>query len=180
LTTSIITQAEASGKSLDFDKFNGNWVYMTALDWKPEILNWGQGNYRLTYSKIDATGAAGNAQSASSGFNISVDQEVGSTLAFALRYSDNDGKRQEIEKLLSVAIVFKQVFGYRQDELGFASFRVDPVAQNKKVEYGIETFWRFQLTNRSELTPDIQIIRPAGSANKNLVTVISLRYLIAL
>jgi len=174
----MITQAEASGKSLDFDKFNGNWVYMAAFDWKPEILNWGQGNYRLTYSKIDATGADDNAQASSNGFNISVDQELGSKLAFAFRYADNDGKRKEIEKILSAAIVFKQVLGYRQDELGFASFWVDPVNQNQNDEYGVETFWRFQLTNRSQLTPNIQILRPAGSVNKKLETVLSLRYFI--
>ncbi|MFV2057445.1 MAG: hypothetical protein ACC707_13310, partial [Thiohalomonadales bacterium] len=121
-----ITQAEADGKNLNFDKFNGNWTYMAAFDWSPKISNWGQGNYRFTYSTIDATGAAGDAQSSSRGFNISIDQELGSTLAFALRYADNDGKRQDIEKLLSAAIVFKQVLGYQQDELGFASFWIDP------------------------------------------------------
>jgi len=176
----LITQAEASGKTLDFDKFNGNWVYMAELDWKPEIPDWGQGNYRLTYAKIDATGEAGDTQLASNGFTISIDQEIGSTSAVALRIVNNDGKRQEIKKLLSTAIVFKQVLGYRQDELGFASFWADPADQNKKVEYGIETFWRLQLTNRSQFTPDIQILRPAGSANNKLEAVLSLRYLIAM
>jgi len=175
----LITQAEAGGKNLDFDKFNGNWVYMAALDWKPKILNWGQSNYRLTYSKIDATGEAGNTQLSSNGFNISIDQEIGTKLALALRYADNDGKRLEIKKLLSTAIVFKQVLGFRQDELGFASFWVDPVKQNQNDEYGVETFWRFQLTNRGQLTPDIQILRPAGSSNNNVETVLSVRYLLA-
>ncbi len=74
--------------------------------------------------------------------------------------------------------MFKQVLGFQQDELGFASFWVDPVKQNQNDEYGVETFWRFQLTNRSQLTPDIQLIRPSGSVNRNLETVLSLRYLV--
>jgi len=176
----LVTQAEASGTRLDFDRFNGNWAYMAEFGWTPSFSGWGQGNYRLSYSRIDATGAADDAESSSRGLNISVDQEVGPYLSFAFRFGDNDGKRNDVKRSMSAAVIFKHVRGFDQDELGLGVFRTEPTNKDQNAEDGLEAFWRFQLTNSTQLSPSIQLIRPSGAPSRNLESVLSIRLMVML
>lgn len=171
----MAVQADANGKDPDFDRFNGDWVYTTEVAWTPNLESWGQGNYRLSYSEIDATGKGDGAQLKSNGFNISIDQQVGEKMAFAFRYGDNDGKRKDIERLVSAGLLFKQVLGYQLDEIGLGAFWTKPGDDELRNEYGAEAFWRLQLTRRTQLTPDIQLWRPSNDKKSDLEAVFSLR-----
>jgi hypothetical protein len=106
---------------------------------------------------------------------VSIDQEFGEKTAFAFHYGDNDGKRKEIERLAGAGVLIKHVLRFQVDEFGLGGFWAEPGDPSLRDEYGFEAFWRFQLTQRTQLTPDLQVWRPSRAASDNWHGVMSLR-----
>jgi carbohydrate-selective porin OprB len=76
-------------------------------------------------------------------------------------------------------MMLKRPFGWVDDRLGVAGFYAKPQDDNGgalREEYGLEAFWRFQLTPRLDLTPDLQLyLQPGRNDRDDPVAVFGLR-----
>ena len=55
---------------------------------------------------------------------------------------------------MSAGVVFTQAFGFNNDWLGLGFIWNDPSDGNRADDYGVEAFWRVQLTETLQITPD--------------------------
>ena len=56
-------------------------------------------------------------------------------------------------RVRSTGIVFTQAFAYINDWLGIGFIWTDPSESSRRDDYGMETFWRLQLTQNVQVTP---------------------------
>jgi porin len=109
---------------------------------------------------------------------VSLSQDIGDRFGFFLRYGHNDGKLNDIEEMLSTGIVFKGIFDFTSDWVGVAFMWAQPVDSTLRDQLGVEAYWRLQITERVQFTPDLQIIlNPTFRPNADLEVVGGLRLL---
>jgi len=110
------------------------------------------------------------------GFAISIDQEVNQALATFLRYGVAWGARRALEQTLSSGVVFKQPFGYTRDNIGLAFMWGRPTDRNLRDQYGLESYWQIQLTERIDFGPNLQmLIHPSNNPERDVEIVGGLR-----
>lgn len=173
----VVSQANANGEYPDFGAFDGDWLTVAELGWTPDFPAFGRGHYRLTYTHIDLPGPG---PSSSESWSFSAEQAMGDGKTLALRASTNDGNRNDIRRLVSGGLVFDDVFGYETDAIGIGAFWAEPDSSNRRDEYGAELFWRIQLTNSMQFTPDIQLWRPSDHSNDGIEAIVSFRLTISI
>ena len=146
--------AAANGEYPDFETFaNGEHLYAGELGLTPEIPGIGAGTYRLTGFWRDETEAA----PAATGWALSFEQDLGERAGLFLRYAAVDEEECALEQVLGTGIVLRRPFGRDRDWIGFAFMWGDVSDDSLRNEYALEAYWRVQLTERLELTPDLQI-----------------------
>lgn len=146
--------AAANGEYPDFETFaNGEYLYAGELGLTPEIPGVGAGTYRLTGFWRDETEAA----PAAAGWALSFEQDLGERAGLFLRYAAVDEEECDLEQVLGTGVVLWRPFGRDRDWIGFAFMWGDVADDSLRNEYALETYWRVQLTERLELTPDLQI-----------------------
>ena len=166
----------------DFNSLSdGNWAHLAEIAYQPKIEGLGQGNYRFGMQHADASGDS----SSSTTWSLSFDQELGDQLGAFIRYGNGDGKLKSIKQFFSGGLAWKGVFGYNNDLIGLGGFWAEPTAasggssgssERRQNEYGIESFYRVQLTNRTQLTIDGMLIRPSSPAgNHDIEGILNLR-----
>lgn len=167
--------ANAVNTHSPFDKIDeGDFTYLGEFGWTPTFGPHGHaGTYRFTLMSVDATLNAPSGWSAA----FSGDQDVSDKVGVFLRYSINDGDRLPIEQVASTGLVYKEPMSIKGDAIGLGGFWVDPADNSIDDQYGLETFWRMQLTDRLEFTPGVQWqINPNKAvAQDNSALVFSLR-----
>lgn len=173
----VVSQANANGEYPDFGAFDGDWLTVAELGWTPDIPAMGRGHYRLTYTHIDLPGTG---PSSSESWSFSAEQAIGEGKTLALRAGTNDGNRNDIRRLVSGGLVFDDVFGYETDAIGIGAFWVEPDDNNRRNEYGAELFWRLQLTNSMQFTPDIQFWRPSDRNEVGIEAIVSFRLTVSI
>jgi len=173
----VVSQANANGEYPDFGAFDGDWLTVAELGWTPDFPALGRGHYRLTYTHIDLPGTG---PSSSDSWSFSAEQAMGDGKTLALRASTNDGNRNDIRRLVSGGLVLDDVFGYEADAIGIGAFWAKPNDRNRREEYGAELFWRLQLTNSVQFTPDIQLWRPSDRNKDGIEAVFSFRVTISI
>ena len=110
----------------------------------------------MNFSHTERTQRFNPGQS-SSVWLFSLQQELSKKVATFLRFGTGDGRRTTIQQSLSTGLVFTQAFGYNNDWLGVGFIWADPADGTRKDDYGLETFWRLQLTENIQFTPDFQL-----------------------
>ncbi len=171
-----VMDADADGRYPDFRSLgNGRWAYFLEAGLIPYVPSLGELELGVTLNAVDET----EAEPASRAVLLSVSQDIGSRYAVFLRYGHNDGKRNDIDEMLSVGIVFKGVFAFTSDWIGAAFMWAAPTDSTLRDQFGIEAYWRLQLTERIQFTPDLQvIIHPAYRPEADLEAVGGLRLMI--
>ena len=107
---------------------------------------------------------------------VSCQQELSPKLATFLRYGNGDGRRTAIQQSLSAGFVFTQAAGYNNDWFGVGLIWNDPSDGNRQDDYGMEMFWRLQLTENVQLTPDVQLyFDPSNTPNRDFQAAFGLR-----
>ena len=181
-----ILDGSANGEYPDFDSLDdGNWAHLAEVAYQPEIEGLGQGNYRIGLQHAEASGDSPS----STTWSISFDQELGDQLGAFFRYGNGDGRLKGTEQFLSGGLAWRGVFGYNNDQIGLGGFWAEPTTPDgdssgsstrPRKEYGIESYYRVQLTKRSQLTVDGMLIRPSKQVDSNDIEgVLSLRLGIA-
>ncbi|MCA0905704.1 carbohydrate porin [Ruegeria marisrubri] len=173
----VISQANANGEYPDFGAFDGDWLTVAELGWTPDFPALGRGHYRLTYTHIDLPGTG---PSSSESWSFSAEQAIGEGKTLAVRAGTNDGNRNDIRSLVSGGVVFDDVLGYATDAIGAGAFWAEPDDSKWRDEYGVELFWRLQLTNSVQFTPDIQLWRPSDRNEDSIEAIVSFRLTISI
>jgi len=159
----------------DFNSFGRQFVYVPGFVYKPNIPGLGEGRYEVNFSHTERTQRFNPGQS-SSVWLFSLQQELSKKVATFLRFGTGDGRRTTIQQSLSTGLVFTQAFGYNNDWLGVGFIWADPADGTRKDDYGLETFWRLQLTENIQFTPDFQLyLDPFRNPNHDVELAFGLR-----
>ncbi len=173
----IVADARGDG-NLNFRRvFNtGEHAYAGSLRFENPFKSHGDGLYKLTYYKVDATRqGTPAAQSATQGLTIQVDQDFGDLGVFA-KYSKVFQRKGSIEQYAAGGLVWTKPFGNDEDWLGLGFGWADPTAPGANNEYVAETFYRLQLTPFVQLTPGaMMVINPSNKPDSNIEGVFNLR-----
>lgn len=149
-----ITDADANGQYPDFDSLSdGSWFYVGEMVLKPRFGPT-NGNYRLTYYWIDPTVDHPRGR----GLSISCDQPIGTRYGVFFRFAQADGRHRDLRKFVNTGIVFRTPCGWKDDRVGLGFIWGQPTDRSENDQYGMELFWRLQITARMEFSPDVQII----------------------
>lgn len=167
-----ITDADADGRYPDFSSLSdGNWLVVSEILLKP-LIGTQRGNYRFTYYWIDATAGEPRGR----GLALSFDQPMNTKLGTFFRFSQADGRRRDLRKFVNSGLVFLEPFGWKDDRIGVGFVWGQPTDRSLKDQYGLELFWRWQITARMQLSPDIQIIfDPSQTEARQMVAVGGIR-----
>jgi porin len=170
-----VMDADADGRYPDFKSLgNDRWAYFLEAGLLPIIPSLGKLEISVTLNAVDKTDDG----PASEAVLVSLSQDIGDRFGFFLRYGHNDGKLNDIEEMLSTGIVFKGIFDFTSDWVGVAFMWAQPVDSTLRDQLGVEAYWRLQITERVQFTPDLQIIlNPTFRPNADLEVVGGLRLL---
>jgi carbohydrate-selective porin OprB len=164
--------ADANSRASGFNTIEGNWFSGAEIGLTPQLEGLGPGTYRFTVFHRDGN----DRRQENYGFALSFDQQMSDEYALFLRYGIGNARVGAIEKTASTGIVFIQPFGFPDDALGFAAFWGQSTNGSRHSDWGLETFWRWQVTPRGEFTPGWQVhFDPSGNPDKDVVGVFTLR-----
>lgn len=168
----MISDADASGQYPDFKSLaDGRWFYAGELTLVPEIGG-ARGRFRLTYYWIDATEIRPRGR----GLALSFDQPLGDEYGVFFRFSQADGRRRSLRKFTNAGFVWLAPGGWQDDRVGVGFVWGQPTERSLTDQYGLETFYRWQLTARMEFSTDIQwIIDPALTESRESVAIGGMR-----
>lgn len=154
-----VVVADADGYPFypDFKSFGKRFVYIPGFVYTPHICGLGKGRYEVNFSHIERTERFGGAGPSSSVWLFSFQQELSQKLATFFRFGTGDGRRTDVQQSLSTGIVFTQFLGYNNDWFGIGFMWQDPSDNTRPEDTGMEMFWRMQLTENIQLTPDVQL-----------------------
>ena len=161
----LFVDANAKSNSIDFKRFdNGRYGWAVEVGYETTIEGLGEGNYRASVFRTDSTGRGASAKSVL-GNAITMDQDLGENFAFFAHWSHRAGGEGSLSQNLSTGFVMRKPFGINHDLVGVGFSWGRPDASTKDDQYGIETFWRFQILDRLEVSPVFQyIIKPVNSS----------------
>jgi porin len=160
----------------DFKSFGRRFVYVPGFVYTPEVHGLGKGRYEVNFSHIERTERFGGTGPASSVWLFSFQQELSPKLATFFRFGTGDGKRTAVQQSLATGVVFTQALGFNNDWLGLGFIWNEPTDGTRPDDYGMETFWRFQLTENVQITPDVQVyFDPSQSVSRDTQAAFGLR-----
>ena len=170
---------DANGtRSIDsVDTFFTETQFFSALDlaWTPTIDGLGRGRYSVTGWYTDP--ATTRNRPSGYGFSALVEQEIADGVVPFARYGYGDGADLLVKHLASVGIGIEHPFGQLDDVAGVGlSWGRAPVG-NRRDQWGIEAYYRVQLTPVIQLTPGFQVIvDPALNPNDDVIGIFQLRF----
>lgn len=106
---------------------------------------------------------------------MSADQNLSDDYGVFLRYGGNDGGINSIRHLLAVGFSFLTPFGRPNDQAGIGVSFTHPSSNDLRDEYSVEAYYRLQLTEGIELSPDAQVIFDPSAGSQDVVGVFGLR-----
>ena len=169
--------ADADGRPFypDLKSFGRQFVFVPGFVFTPEICGLGKGRYEVNFSHTERTEQFNPGRS-SSVWLFSFQQELSPELATFLRFGTGDGRRTTVQQSLAAGVVFTQFCGYNNDWLGLGFIWSDPSDGTRRDDYGMEMFWRLQMTENIQITPDIQLyFDPSTSPNRDIEAAFGLR-----
>ncbi len=93
-----------------------------------------------------------------------------------LRYSWSSDAATSVEQLVAVGVGFEEVFGQNRDVIGLGFSWGRPHDRSRPDQYVAEAFYRFFLTERTSVTPDVQlIVNPSLAPSRRNVWLFGLR-----
>lgn len=165
--------ADLSERFIDFGSLDsGNWEYVSELGFTPgDAMGMGAGNYRLTVSYSDDTD---NFDSTST-VSVSADQDIGDTLGLFLRYSYANDTFRAFDQRLAAGLQMRRPLGFANDRVGIGAWWGDPADGGLDDEYGIDLFWKVQVSPWLELTPGLQYNLNPALMDRNKAVFASMR-----
>lgn len=174
--------SKADQQKIDFSSFrDGKFSYLAEAAFNTGSTPAKAGEYKLTLGYVDENGLSGaNALPAGYGLNVSGQQRLGNGYAL-FGFFRKSWKRfaANVDTGAAIGATMLEPFGWKDDNLSAAFFFSKPADTQGgalRDEYGIETFWRFQITPRLDVTPNAVIyLQPGRVTQKDPVAVFGLR-----
>lgn len=176
--TGMLREADGTSQGVSFDTIgSGKWESAFELGLTPSnLLGLGKGYYRFTTYYTDSIGEGDNYQPSGWSAAMSFDQDVGDSYGMFMRYAYSDKPFRAFKQRLSIGMQIKNPLRFEYDRIGLGAWWGDPISVSENGEYGVEGFWKFQLSPYFEFTPDLQIIlNPQGNTDKSMEFVGGLR-----
>lgn len=176
--TGMVREADGTTEGISFDTLgSGKWESALELGLTPQnFMGLGKGFYRFTGYYTDSIGKANSYQPAGWSAALSFDQDVGDNYGMFIRYAYADKDFRAFKQRLSLGMQIKNPMKFQHDRIGLGAWWGEPTAPSVSDEYGLEAFWKFQLSPFLEITPDLQIIlNPQGNTSKSTVFIGGLR-----
>ena len=171
-----VADARGDGR-LHFNRvFNtGEVAYAGALKVENPFKSVGDGVYKFSYYKVDATRqGTPKAAAETRGLSIQVDQDFGNVGVFA-KYHKAMKRKGAVKQTGSAGLVLLKPFGNDEDRLGLGFGWVDPTAPNTNDEYVAEAFYRMQLTPLTQISAGAMLVIDPSTPGKSNEFVFSLR-----
>lgn len=149
----------------------GEYNWIGEIGFTPS-LPWGDGIYRISpwYADQSKNGDDGK------GVNISFEQETPWDMALWMRGGVSEGRRNNLTSFIGGGLVFTNPFEFNRDQIGLGIGYGSPDKSEDRDSFLFEGYWRLQITERLEITPDIQAhIRPARDRNEDVAWVGTIR-----
>ena len=169
-----VVDGNGNGTDWNFDSFfskNEN-LKLADLAWFPDS-KFGQGEYHLTI--WDSDERDNGKVPSGHGYTLYAGQRFGNLIPF-IRYGHSSGEAAALKNMVATGIGFSKPFGRISDGIGLGFTWGEPFGEDAREQYGIEAYYRIQLTRELAITPDIQyIIDPSGNPTADSTVVLSLR-----
>lgn len=169
-----VADANGDGSGWDFDSFFDirEYLKLAELAWFPK-RSFGKGEYHLTVwdsdERVEANVPTGK------GFTLFGEQRFGDVMPF-IRYGHSSGGAAALKNMIAMGAGIYNPFDRFSDSIGLGLSWGEPFGEDARDQYGIEAYYRVQLTNEIAVTPDVQyIINPARNAEDDSLWVFSLR-----
>lgn len=171
-----VVRAPDTKLGISFDALgDGDIAYIVEFGFTPEIEGLGRGEYRLTLSYDEDTATRPDVFTVS----LSADQDIGEHIGAFFRYARGDTFRS-FENRVAAGFQVLGPFGYADDRIGAGFWWGDPVSNALNDEYGLEFFYRVQLTRALQITPDVQFVFDPALTNDDVKAVFGLRFRLVL
>ena len=175
--------AKGNQERLDFSSFgDGEFAYLAEIGFTPTFAGKNAGKYKLNVGYVDETGDGTNSAGQSGwGLILSARQDIGDDYGlFAIYRRSWDRYANNTEEAGGAGVVWKKPLGWVDDRLGIGAIYARPSDTNEgtlRDEYGLEAFWRFQMTPRLDMTTDLQFYpQPGRKVQDDPVAVFGLRF----
>jgi carbohydrate-selective porin (OprB family) len=145
--------------------------YVVEAALTPTIKRLGYGEYRLTWSLLEASGALPRVETVS----LSADQDFGDRLGGFFRYADVDTTFRDFDRRIAAGVIIKKPFGFAHDQFGVGTWHGRPTNAVLRSETGIELFYRAQISPALQLTPDVQIVLDPANSTRSSEVIFGLR-----
>lgn len=171
--TASATDANASNATFGWDTMVDYNEFFTHLElgWDFDGTEWTQDNVHVTLWHVDDRSAAGKPEGWGVAFSFA--HEFGRWVPY-LRggYSEDGGVH--FERMVSAGFGYK--FDGRKGLVGFGSSWGQTPRPEPHDQFTTEVFWRIQVTQTFELTPDLQMVfQPAYNPNADVVAIAGVR-----
>ena len=175
--TGMIREADGTSEGISFSTLDsGNWESAVELGLTPTLKGYGEGNYRFTAYYTDSIAESDTPQPAGWSLALSFDQDIGQSYGLLLRYAWVSEDFRAFRQRLAVGMQWLHPLGFQHDRIGLGAWWADPTAADLEAEYGLEAFWKLQLSPFLEFGPDLQLIfNPQDGAEDDPVVVAGLR-----
>ena len=174
--------AKGNQERIDFNSFgDGEFAYLGELGFTPGVAGKNAGVYKLNVGYVDETGrGAIPAEQSGWGLILSAQHDIGEEYGlFAIYRRSWDRYVNNTEVAAGAGVMWKKPLGWVDDRLGIGAIYTKPHDTKEgalRDEYGLEAFWRFQLTPRLDMTTDLQFYpRPGRKEQDDPVAVFGLR-----
>jgi hypothetical protein len=181
-----VQDAKANQTSIDASSFlDGRYLYTFELSSTRDYDTASEGRYKLAVGYMDSSDVydeqGRETQDSGWGIAFSAQREFEGNIALfsQLRHSFNGRVASGVKTSANVGIVFNRPLGWGNDSLGFGLLYARSDDENLRDEFGVEAYWRLQITHRFDLTPDIQLVRRArGDSGISAIPGLRLRLLL--
>ena len=176
-----VGMGDANGRktSMGFSSFFDDNDYFTAAEFglTPKIQGYGQGYYQFTVWHTDGRKIHNKPkQSSGKGFSLRFEQYFGEDVLPFVTYSRASGGATAVRQLVTAGVGLRDIFGYKDDIVGVAVGWGQPEDRSLRNQTVAELFYRMQISDYLQLTPDIQIIRePSRNRDNDTIGVFGLR-----
>ena len=174
-----VGDANARRTSIAANDFYDKNDYFTAAEFglTPMLAGLGQGYYQFTVWHTDGSDN-GNEPNQSSGKGVSLrfEQEIGEDILPFVSYARASGSATDVRQLVTAGIGLTGIVGNRDDIVGIAVAWGQPKDRSLRNQYVPEVFYRVQLTDYIQVTPDLQLItKPSRNRDNDMIGVLGLR-----
>ena len=171
--------ANARRTSLAANDFHEENDYFTAAEFgvTPHLAGLGKGHYQLMVWHTDGSASRNEPdQPSGKGFALRFEQRIGGHVLPFATCARASGGATDVRQLVTAGVGLKGVFGSSNGIVGAALAWGQPEDRSLRNQYVAELFYRIQLTQFVQLTPDVQLIaEPSRNRDNETIGVLGLR-----